>query len=110
MSCLGGRWYLCSTRPREGDLRMAVPITSLRGRHYVGDLETKIVHDVIHEDPTPEGCKIWELVRSGRAVGFESDRLQQALREGYTPCPKCLYNYQLRRPAFTQRFLKGVGE
>jgi len=89
---------------------MAVPIESVRGRHYIGDPTTMTVHDVFHEDPTPEGCGIWELVRSGRAVGFQPDKLQQAMAEGYKPCPKCLYNYQLRRPTFTQRFLKGIEE
>ncbi len=88
---------------------MAFPVQSLRGRHYIGDPGTMTVHDVLHEDPTPDGCRIWDLVRSGQAVGFQPDKLRQAVAEGYAPCPKCLYNYQLRRPSFTQRFLRGVG-
>jgi hypothetical protein len=43
-------------------------------------------------------------------VGFQPDKLQQAMAEGYTPCPKCLYNYQPRRPSLTKRFLQGVEE
>jgi len=89
---------------------MAERIASLRGHRYIGDLQTRIVHDVFHEDPTPEGCGLWDLVQEGRAVGFQPDRLQQALAEGYTPCDKCLYDYQARRPRFTERFIQGIGE
>ncbi|GBD14472.1 hypothetical protein HRbin25_00346 [bacterium HR25] len=89
---------------------MAEPTNSLKGQRYIGDVENKIVHDVLHEDPTPDGCRIWDLVQAGKAVRFQPDRLSQAVQEGYQPCNKCLFAYTMRRTALTRHFLDGGDE
>ena len=48
------------------------------------------VHDLHNEDTNPNGCQIDEIVRAGHAVTFAPDTLEQAKKEGYDPCAKCL--------------------
>jgi hypothetical protein len=48
------------------------------------------VHDLRNEDKTGGGCQIDEIIRAGNAVVFSPDTLDQAKRERYDPCDKCL--------------------
>ena len=73
-------------------------------QRYVGDTATMLVHDTMHEDPTPQGCQVSPLLRSGKAVRFEPDKLRQAVAEGYAMCERCLYRLD-DRPGQTMKKL-----
>jgi hypothetical protein len=62
----------------------------LRGlgkRRFIGNSETKEVHDRWHEDC--EDCLLEDLVDKGVAVGFNPDTLDGALYQDFEPCPHC---------------------
>lgn len=88
---------------------MAIPTSNLREQRYLGDAEAMRVHDLMHEDPTPKGCRTLEIVKSGRGVRFEPDSLRQAASEGYQTCPKCFFGLEMRR-AFVTRELVDKAE
>ena len=69
---------------------MARSTDEVAEQRYIGDADSKFVHDSYHEDPTPRGCRIFELVKSRQALRFDPDRLAQALSEGFTMCEKCM--------------------
>ena len=60
---------------------------SRTGQRYLADEKSKLVHDLDRE--TAE-CRINDTLKSRTAVSFIPDQLQQAIREGYRPCPQCL--------------------
>ena len=71
--------------------------TTERGRQrYIGDKTSQVVHDSLHEDPTPGGCQLRRLLKSQNAVRFEPDRLGQARSEGYSLCPHCFFRLEAR--------------
>ena len=57
---------------------------------YLGNKNTKEVHDLDNEDTSPSGCQIDEIIRAGHAVSFNPDTLEEAHRQGYDNCAKCL--------------------
>ena len=57
---------------------------------YLGNKNTKEVHDLDNEDTSPSGCQIDEIIRAGHAVWFNPDTLEEAHRQGYDNCAKCL--------------------
>jgi hypothetical protein len=57
---------------------------------YLGNKNTKEVHDLDNEDSSPSGCQIDEIIRAGHAVEFTPDTLQTAHGLGYDNCAKCL--------------------
>jgi len=61
-------------------------------KRYLGNSDPghKEVHDLHSEDTRPSGCQIDEIIQAGHAVVFSPDTLEQAKREGYDPCAKCL--------------------
>ena len=48
------------------------------------------VHDLDNEDTNPNGCQIDEIIRAEDDVRFTPDTLDQAHKEGYDNCDKCL--------------------
>ena len=56
-------------------------------QRYVGESDRNIVHDTWHRDCEP--CIVEDVVNRGAAVGFEPDRLDQALWEGFEYCEHC---------------------
>ncbi len=66
------------------------PDHPLFGKKYCGDKAKKEVHDLDHEDPGREGCRIDEIIAAGQAQGFVPDTLEQAYNEGFKACPKCI--------------------
>ena len=59
-------------------------------RKYCGDTSTNQVHDLDGEDKGLEGCRIDDIIDSGRARPFIPDALEQAHNEGFVDCPKCI--------------------
>lgn len=59
-------------------------------KRYLGNKNSKEVHDLDNENTSPSGCQINEIIRAGHAVFFTPDTLDQAHREGYDNCAKCL--------------------
>lgn len=57
---------------------------------YLGNKNTKEVHDLDNEDTSPSGCQIDEIFQAGHAVRFNPDTLEEAHRHGYDDCGKCL--------------------
>jgi hypothetical protein len=57
-------------------------------KQFVGNNDTKIVHDVDNEQP--RNCHITRIVAVDNAVTFTPDTLDQAQKEGYTGCKYCL--------------------
>jgi hypothetical protein len=57
---------------------------------YLGNKNTKEVHDLDNEDTRLDGCQIDEIIRAGHAVWFTPDTLGEAHRDGYRDCDKCL--------------------
>jgi len=60
------------------------------GKRYLGNTNSKEVHDLDNEDTSASGCQINEIIRAGPAVYFSPDSLMQAHNEGYDNCAKCL--------------------
>jgi hypothetical protein len=75
---------------------MAMATDKRRDQRYIGDTERSIVHDSLHEDPTPNGCNLGKLLKSGTAVRFDPDRLGQAQSEGFAMCDRCLFRLDAR--------------
>jgi len=62
----------------------------LYGKRYCGNTNTKEVHDLDNEDTRESGCQIDEIIAAGHAKTFSPDTLEQARREGYDNCAKCI--------------------
>ncbi len=70
---------------------MAEPVYSRPvGKRYLGNSNTKEVHDLWNEDTSPGGCQIDEIIDASHAVVFTPDTFEQADKESYDPCDKCL--------------------
>ena len=69
---------------------MSYPIYSRTGDRYLGNTNTHEVHDLIHEDASPSGCQIDEILAAGHAVVFSPDILDQAHVEGFDNCRCCI--------------------
>lgn len=63
--------------------------TSARTCRYLGDTKVKEVHNLYDEVQGEGGCNIDELFRSGHAVCFTPESLEDIEAAGYTRCPKC---------------------
>jgi hypothetical protein len=62
-------------------------LEKLDGHRFVGNLETREVHDRWHEEC--EDSLMEAMVEDGVAVAFEPDTLDGALNEGFETCPYC---------------------
>lgn len=69
---------------------MAYDTSTRTGKRYLGNKNKKEVHDQQKEDTSKSGCQIDEFLRAGHGVGFNPDTLDQAHKEGYDNCAKCL--------------------
>ncbi len=87
---------------------MALPTSRLQDQRYLGDGRSKLLHDLLHEDPTSRGCRIMDVLGSGQAVRFEPDGVKQAMTEEYTLCGKCFYGVERRRVEITRKFGDGA--
>jgi len=67
--------------------KMAVKLTELGTRRFIGDAETMIVHDRWHS--AAEDCLMDVLIEKGTARGFNPDQSDQAFWEDYEYCPHC---------------------
>lgn len=63
-----------------------------KGKRYLGNMSKKEVHDLNNEDTDPNGCQIDEIVASNNATTFSPDTLDEAHKQGYDNCDKCLGN------------------
>lgn len=54
---------------------------------YLGDLDRLLVHDL---DREAEGCEVDGVFDRGAALRFNPDRLGEAQRRAFEPCPRCL--------------------
>lgn len=62
----------------------------LYGRKYCGNDHKMEVHDLDKEDTSLSGCQIDEIIASKHARIFNPDTLEQAHKEGYDNCAKCI--------------------
>ena len=59
-------------------------------KRYLGNTNTKEVHDLDNEDTSTSGCQIDEIIAADHAIVFNPDTLEEAHRNGYDNCAKCL--------------------
>ena len=71
---------------------MSYPTSTRDGKRYLGnkDADNMEVHDSKNEDTSGNGCQIDEIIKAGNAVGFAPDTLEQAHKEGFDNCDKCI--------------------
>jgi len=69
---------------------MAYTTKTRTGHRFLGNKNTKEVHDLEKEDTSGSGCQIDEILRADNAVYFIPDTLAQAKSENYDNCAKCL--------------------
>lgn len=60
------------------------------GKRFLGNTNTKEVHDLDNEKTGPNECQIDEIIRAGNARTFVPDTLEQAHKEGYDSCAYCI--------------------
>ncbi|MEW6025830.1 MAG: hypothetical protein AB1599_00845 [Planctomycetota bacterium] len=81
---------------------MAYLTASREGKRFLGNRDKKEIHDLKNEDTTKNGCRVSEFIRSDNAVGFIIDTMEQAYKEGYTACTKCIGHPPLRSYGITK--------
>lgn len=71
-------------------------IARFRGKRYIGDLRSKekIVHDfAFQKESVLRDCNLRELTTEHLQL-FDPDTLDQAKKQGFHPCPHCLFPQQ----------------
>lgn len=65
---------------------------SFNGKRYIGNSspDKMQVHDLDNENTRGNGCQIDEIIKAGHVKIFNPDTLEQAYREGYGNCTKCI--------------------
>ncbi len=71
----------------ERGVNMAVRLTDLGTRRFIGDTATMLVHD--RWNSNCEDCLMDVLIEKGTARGFNPDQSDQAFWEDYEYCPHC---------------------
>lgn len=61
---------------------------NMNGERYLGNTNSKEVHDLDNEDTDANGCQINEIIAAGNDKPYES--LSSAYSDGYDDCAKCL--------------------
>lgn len=61
---------------------------NMNGEQFLGNTNSKEVHDLDNEDTNASGCQIDEIIRAGHDTPFRS--LTAAHAAGYDNCAKCL--------------------
>ena len=69
---------------------MSYPTKTRDGKKFLGNKNKMEVHDLDKEDKNPNGCQIGEFLDAGHGVGFVPDSLEQAHKENYDNCAKCI--------------------
>jgi len=69
---------------------MAYLTSSREGKRFLGNRDKMEVHDLKYGDTNQDGCRVDEFIKSGHAVGFIIDTLDQAHKERYTSCIRCI--------------------
>lgn len=69
---------------------MSYPASTRSGKRFLGNKNKMEVHDLTKEDKNPNGCQIDEFLGKGHGVGFVPDSLEQAYKENYDNCAKCI--------------------
>ncbi|MDR3628482.1 MAG: hypothetical protein P4L45_16675 [Ignavibacteriaceae bacterium] len=64
---------------------MRLYTTHMRGEKYLGNSESKELHDL---DKVKQQCNIDNIVNSGNEIPFST--LKEALSEGFIQCSHCL--------------------
>ena len=64
--------------------------TEIHGNRYIGNTQTREVHDLDSEDKSSSGCQIDLIIASRYVKVFDPDILKQAHLEGYLNCDKCI--------------------
>jgi len=82
----------------ERRVTMAVRLTELGTRRFIGDTETMIVHD--RWNSNCEDCLMNLLIEKGTARGFNPDQSDQAFWEDYEYCPHCFDRSDPEPPAW----------
>ena len=70
---------------------MAIPVRSRGNFSFLGNTNTKEVHDLNNEK---QQCHIDEIIAAGHAFRFEPDTLSQAHSEGFDNCHWCIGDSQ----------------
>lgn len=65
---------------------------NMNGEKYLGNTNTKEVHDLDKEDTSESGCQIDEIIKAGHDQPFVS--LSNAHNAGYDNCAKCIGDSQ----------------
>lgn len=60
------------------------------GYRFLGNANTKEVHDLDNEQTGPDECQIDEIFNAGHARKFNPDTLQTAHDCGYDNCAYCI--------------------
>lgn len=60
------------------------------GKRFVGNMDSKEVHDLNREKTGPNGCRIDEIIAVSHARTFLPDTLREAQGRGYKNCAKCM--------------------
>ncbi|GAH18302.1 unnamed protein product [marine sediment metagenome] len=61
-----------------------------KSERFSGDEAEMVVHDLENEDTTVQGCYIDEIIEKGNSVCFFPDSIEEAHRQGYDNCERCL--------------------
>jgi hypothetical protein len=69
---------------------MSRPTQTKRGQRFLGDDANMVVHDL---ERARGSCEIDEILDEGRGVRFEPDNLEQAEKERYKHCYRCISSY-----------------
>jgi len=69
---------------------MSYPTSTRDRKRFLGNKNKMEVHDQTKEDRSASGCQIDEFLGKGHGVGFTPDTLDQAQRENYDNCAKCI--------------------
>jgi len=60
------------------------------GKKFLGNINSKEVHDLDQEDTSGSGCQIDKIIGADHAVTFYPDILFEAHSQGFDNCAKCL--------------------
>lgn len=69
---------------------MPWPTPSRAAQRYLGNAKTKIVHDLLNEQPE---CEALEIIAANQGERFIPDKIELALAIGYKACPHCLADF-----------------
>ncbi len=60
-----------------------------KGKQFIGNTNSERVHDLRKEDTSKDGCQIDEI-KHEHIETFDPDTLEEAYKQGFDDCDKCL--------------------